>query len=115
MLAGGFFADSHLHVVRSTNSHLLVEKAQSDGTKILCDIDRPTLTPRRYRLLDDKGATRFELTLDRYAQFGDAVWPRRVQAVSDRGEILIDLKAIEINGEIPAQAFKPPRRAEKLP
>ncbi len=115
VLAGGFFADPKVKVVKSSGSELVVSKADESGANIFCEIDRRTLTPRKYRMTDDKGATRFTLTLSRYAQFGDAVWPQRVVAISDRGEIDIDLKSIEINGEIPELAFKPPRRAEKLP
>jgi outer membrane lipoprotein-sorting protein len=115
VLAGGFFADPNVTVVKSSGSRLVVSKPNQSGAVIFCDIDRRTLTPRQYRMIDDKGATRFTLTLDRYATFGDTVWPQRVVAISDRGEIDIDLKDIEINGEIPEQAFKPPRRAEKLP
>ena len=115
VLAGGFFDDPNVKVVTSSGSKLVVSKADENGATIFCEIDRPTLTPRKYRMIDDKGATRFTLTLDRYTQFGDTVWPRRLVAISDRGEIDIDLKTIEINGEIPEQAFKPPRRAEKLP
>jgi outer membrane lipoprotein-sorting protein len=115
VLAGGFFDDPNVKVVKSSASRLEVSKADDNGVTIFCEIDRPTLTPRKYRMIDDQGATRFTLTLDRYAQFGDSVWPQRVVAISDRGEIDIDLKSIEINGEIPEQAFKPPRRAEKLP
>jgi hypothetical protein len=117
ILAGGFFSDPRVKVkvMRSTNDRLLVEKEQDDGTNIFCAIDRATLTPRVYRLVDPNGTTRFELTLDHYAQFDDIVWPTRVSAKSDRGEILINLKTVEINGEIPDRAFVPPRRAEKLP
>jgi hypothetical protein len=115
ILAGGFFDDPDVKVVKSSGSRIEVSKADENGLKIFCEIDRATLTPRKYRMIDDKGATRFTLTLDRYAQFGETVWPRRVVAISDRGEIDIDLKFVEINGEIPEQAFKPPRRAEKLP
>jgi hypothetical protein len=115
VLAGGFFDDPNVKTVKSSGSQLTVSKADESGTTIFCEIDRRTLTPRKYRMIDDKGATRFTLTLDRYAPFDETVWPRRVVAISDRGEIDIDLKEIEINGEIPEQAFKPPRRAEKLP
>jgi outer membrane lipoprotein-sorting protein len=114
-LAGGFFDDPNVNIVNSTSNRLIVSKAGEADTTIFCEIDRPTLTPRRYRMIDDKGTTRFTLALDGYAPFGETVWPRRVVAISDRGEIDIDLKEIEINGETPEQAFKPPRRAEKLP
>jgi outer membrane lipoprotein-sorting protein len=96
---------------------LLVRQENSDGTVMNCEVDRKTLTPRRYVLRDDRGAQRFALSLGRYMDFGGGgiVWPRRIEASSETGQILIDLRDVEINGDIPPGAFKAPARAEKLP
>jgi outer membrane lipoprotein-sorting protein len=95
---------------------LLVRQANADGTVMTCDVDRKTLTPRRYVLRDHRGVQRFALSLSRYADFGNGVvWPRRIEATSETGQILIDLREVEINGDLPPAAFKPPARAEKLP
>jgi outer membrane lipoprotein-sorting protein len=95
---------------------LLVLQANADGTVMTCDVDRKTLTPRRYVLRDDRGVQRFSLALSRYADFGNGiVWPRRIEAISESGQILIDLRDVEINGDLPPAAFRPPARAEKLP
>ena len=82
---------------------------------VVCEVDRRTLTPRKYSVLDDRGATRFSLTMDRYRQFGDVVWPMRMVAVSEGGMVEVELREAEVNPELPAAAFTPPRRAEKLP
>jgi len=95
---------------------LLVRQANPDGTMMTCEVDRKTLTPRRLILRDDRGAQRFALTLSRYTDSGTGiVWPRRIEASSESGQILIELRDVEINGEIPPTAFKAPARAEKLP
>ena len=50
----------------------------------------------------------------RYADFNGIAWPQRIQAVGPSGRITIDLSEIEINGELPPAAFRPPARAVKL-
>jgi outer membrane lipoprotein-sorting protein len=95
---------------------LLVRQANNDGTVMICDVDRKTLTPRRYVLRDDRGVQRFVLALSRYADFGKGVvWPRHIEATSETGQILIDLRDVEINADLPPAAFRPPARSEKLP
>jgi hypothetical protein len=66
-------------------------------------------------MLDDTGKQRFSLTLDHYKQFDQIAWPTRLTAVSDSGTVEIELHDIQINPELPASAFIPPHRAEKLP
>jgi hypothetical protein len=39
----------------------------------------------------------------------------RLTAKSEGGTIAIDLKDPELNGDIPPNAFIPPKRAEKIP
>ena len=63
----------------------------------------------------DRGGTRFSLTMDRYRQFGDAVWPTRMVAVSDGGTVEVALREVDVNPELSDAAFTPPRRAERLP
>jgi hypothetical protein len=82
---------------------------------IVCEIDRSTLTARRYTLLDEHGSARMRLVLDRYQRQGQAVWPMRIVAESDRGQVRIDLRRVELNQLLPEDAFVAPRRAEKLP
>jgi outer membrane lipoprotein-sorting protein len=78
-------------------------------------VDRPTLTPRKYSMLDERGRTRFTLSLEQYRQFGQVVWPTKLTAVSESGTVEIELRDVEINPELEETAFVPPRRAEKLP
>ena len=100
--------------VVETSDQLWLKQPCEDGTTLICQIDRKTLTPRRYTLTDSKGVERFTLTLDRYAEFSGIVWPRRIEAKSETGNVLIELHDVEINGTLPPAAFKPPARAEKI-
>jgi len=114
VLSGGFFESPGLKA-ETRGSKLLVRREMSDEPLVVCEVDRSTLTPRKYSLLDDKGVTRFTLSLEQYRQFGNVVWPTRLIAVSESGTVEIELRDVEINPELEPAAFVPPKRAEKLP
>jgi hypothetical protein len=82
------------------------------GPRFHCEVDRRTLTPRRY-VFDGGDAFEFELTLDRYRDVNGVAWPTRLVANSPRGSVAIEQRDVEINGELADNAFVPPRRAEK--
>ena len=91
---------------------LIVRRPQiKSGPRFHCEVDRRTLTPRRY-VFDDP-AFEFELTLDRYRDVNGVPWPTRLVAKSERGTVAIEQRDVEINGELAENAFVPPRRAEK--
>jgi hypothetical protein len=114
LLSGGFFEDGDF-VVELRESHLTARRQLAGEPMVVCEIERPTLTVRKYSMLDDKGKQRFSLSLDRYKQFGEVVWPTHLVAVSGGGTVEIELRNVEINPELTENAFVPPRRAEKLP
>ncbi len=97
------------------DGQLVVRQSAPGEPAILCHVDRRTLTPRRYDILDDTGKVRFTLRLDRYRNFNGIVWPQRMKATGPHGTILLTLRDLELNGDIPAAAFTPPPRAERLP
>jgi outer membrane lipoprotein-sorting protein len=101
--------------VTESGSQLLISQRQDEGAIMKCWVDRGTLTPREYALQDRAGVRRFTLLLTDYGEFNNVVWPQRIEAISDSGRILIELRDIEINGEIPDTAFHPAARAELLP
>ena len=76
-----------------------------------CEVDRRTLTPRRYIL--EGGEHEFELALDRYGTFDGVPWPTRLVATGSMGTVVVEQRNVEINGELAPNAFVPPRRAEK--
>src|SRR5262249_20183151 len=96
--------------VTETPELLIVSSAQ-----IRCEVDRRTLVPRRYLLLDDSGAARFTMELSDYRMIGEIPFAYGYLAISDDGRILIALREVELNGALAENAFVPPRRAEKLP
>jgi outer membrane lipoprotein-sorting protein len=114
VLSGGLFESPNLRI-EPTLTQLRITRAAAGEPTIICIVDRTTLTPRRYELIDDQGNRRFSLALDRYATVNNLVWPRRLVATSEQGTINIELREIEINGDLPRGAFVPPRRAERLP
>ena len=114
VLSGGFFDEPGLQT-HVTETQLLIRREKSGEPTVVCDVDRRTLTPRRYSLLDDRGRSRFSLALDRYRTFGDVVWPTHLVAKSEGGTVDIELRQVDVNPDLPAAAFTPPRRAEKLP
>lgn len=86
-----------------------------DGLTAACEIDRDTLTVRRYRVTVPGGAPR-ELTLERYRVIDErTVWPTRLCAVAEAGELTIRMDAAHLNAELPDGAFEPPARATRQP
>jgi hypothetical protein len=112
---GGFFASEGLVVQPGGPGTMIIHKSLDDGRAIVCDVDRPTLTPRRYRMTDPAGRVRFTLTLEDYRLFNGIAWPTKLTAESEQGTIVVEMREVEINGELPDRAFVPPPRAEKRP
>lgn len=114
LLSGGFFDSPKLVVTEE--GRVLRVRGESDGRVVVCEVDRATLTPRRYVMLDDQGRERFTLTLDRYrTEDGGVAWPGRLTARSESGQVVVEYRDVELNGELAPGAFVPPKRAERLP
>ena len=93
-----------------------VRKSLDQGQTLIAVIDRATLTVREYQLTDPAGVVRFTLTADRYImQPAGIPWSSHMVARSDSGRIDMDLREIELNGELPPTAFVPARGAEQMP
>ena len=113
-----YFNGELFHEARASDAEvrgdlLIVRPAAAGkaGPTLRCEVDRRTLTPRRYVFEGDD--FEFELTLDRYREFNGVPWPTRLVAKSERGTVAIEQRDVEINGELAENAFVPPRRAEK--
>lgn len=109
-----FFDRDDLQITSETRDWLVVQAPSVDGFPVVAKVDRRTLTVREYSIPEQNGRG-FVMKLNVYKQFGNTVWPTEIEAVSPGGNIFIDLSDVEINGELPPDAFKPPARAEKLP
>jgi outer membrane lipoprotein-sorting protein len=112
LLSGELFRRPDL-AIRDEGKYLLVTSSQAEMT-VRCQIERRTLTPRRYSMVDPHGVTRFTLELSRWQQLDDAVFPYQYVATSGEGTITVALREVELNGELAEGAFVPPKRAEKL-
>ncbi|QOV87688.1 hypothetical protein [Humisphaera borealis] len=110
---GGLFEEQGL-AVQTSASQLIVRRTLADGRTVVCQVDRPTLTPRRYGLLDAAGVERFSLDVSGYRTFNGILHPTRLLARSEQGTIDIELRDLEINGDQPERAFVPPADAELL-
>ena len=83
---------------------------------VICEIDRRTLTARRFILRTADGIGASELMLDGYALTENGmVWPMRMTLKGPMGEVLVVVRSVDLNGDVPAGAFVPPKRAVELP
>jgi len=113
LLAGEFFRKA-IEMSSSSRGHV-VEGRGANGAMVRCVIDRRTLVPERFDSMDDAGVIRASLLLDRYRAIGEHVWPMRMTFQSDAGSVIIQMRDIEINQDVPAGAFTPPSRATRQP
>ena len=113
LLSGAYFAGAHAVDGKAANATLVVVGTAFGRDDARCEIDRATLTPRRFLLTG--GETGMVLLLDRYSLIGGVVWARRMEFRSADGTIVMHLGDVELNGELPENAFVPPGRAVRLP
>jgi outer membrane lipoprotein-sorting protein len=113
LLSGKWFHRPNVKVLDG-GAKLIISSAQG-GALVRCEVDRRTVTPRKYVMVDSGGVARFTLELSDYRLLdGDVPFPFRYIATSDEGKITIALREVELNGELAEGAFVPPKRAEKL-
>ena len=85
------------------------------GSKITCSVDKDTLTTTRFDYLDDAGTTRQSITFSDYRSYRGVAWPIHVLGSGTAGTFEMRFDDVQINPELPARAFVPPRRAVKQP
>lgn len=113
LLSGDFFHTAE--EVSSTSREHIVRGRDAAGATVRCIIDRRTLTPTRFDYIDSTGTARASLQLQRYRDVDGHLWPMRMAFDSDEGSIVIIMRDIEINAEVPDAAFRPPARAVRQP
>jgi hypothetical protein len=114
MLSGDFFNRNDLKIEHQPKD-LLIAVLHDHGLTLRCHVDARALVPWLYLLQDPHDTTRFSLNLDDYRMIGDIPYPHRIQADSESGGIIVQLAEVELNEDLAPAAFRPPRRAEKLP
>ena len=101
---------------RSDGDEFAITKPLPDrGAALECTVDKSTLIRKRCVYRDDGGHVRQTLSFDAYAIVGDTVWPMRVDGSGESGSFVLLFDRIEVNVELAARAFDPPRRAVKQP
>ncbi len=103
------------HMVATGASTFTVSGPALGRDDLLCEIDRATLTPRRFFAPGDPGAGYIEMCFEDYALVENIPWALTMRFHGSGGEIVIRLHDIELNGEIAAGAFVPPQQAIRLP
>ena len=117
---GSFFASPGL-TAEAVGDALILRRQQSDGTAMVCVVDRQTATAREFKLIDPAEKTRFSLSMGDYRDISGVIWPLRMNAVSGEsaesggGRIEVVFSDIEFNGELAAGAFVPPPDAQRRP
>lgn len=113
MFTGGLFEQSDL-AISHDGPRMTVRRPLSDGRTVVCSVDKATLTPRRYAMLDPDGVERFTLATSAYQMFGEIPCATRLLATSEQGTIDIEIRDMELNVEHAERAFIPPEGAERL-
>jgi outer membrane lipoprotein-sorting protein len=109
---GDLFSQEDLIALDNGGPTFQIQGSGEGDTKLLCTIDRTTLTPRRYELFNDDTA-RFTLELNRYESFGDVVWPTRIRGTSPTGTFTVELDDVQVNQPLAEGTFTPPPSAER--
>jgi hypothetical protein len=81
--------------------------------RVEATVDRPTLTMRRLRIRNEKGALVKRIALSDHAPVNGLVFPHHIESRGER-TLSLRLRDIAINEALPAGAFDPPAKAEQI-
>lgn len=109
LLSGAFFQTAK-QVSTSSTEHIVAGR-DADGSMVRSVIDRRTRVPLRFEYLDEQGIARAALRLERHRSVDGYIWPMQLTFLSDDARIVITMRDVEINREIPSAVFQPPSRA----
>ncbi|MBX3359042.1 MAG: hypothetical protein KF745_11530 [Phycisphaeraceae bacterium] len=113
LLGPGYFRTAR--PVRADASMLIACGAALGRDDVVCEIVRATLAPRRFVMGSGASLNGGEVVLDQYQAVDGAIWPMRVRIRSQAGEVVVRVRQLEINGELPPGAFVPSQRARAIP
>lgn len=89
--------------------------ATIDGAVVQSTVSTAKVVPLDYTVAPPGAGAAFSLSLEDYRMIGELPYAFRYVAKSPTGTIRIQLRDVELNGELAEGAFVPPKRAEKLP
>lgn len=110
MLTGEYFRAATPVPSESSPATLVATGPGWDGSSVRCEIDRRTLTPRRFEF-----AQGHEMTMSRYTLLNGVAWPREISFAGSSGSVRIRFDDVELNPELPESVFEPSPRARRLP
>lgn len=113
IFGGAVFEGPEVQVIDRGGPRFWIRKPIENGQQVTAEIDRATLTIRQYQLADGAGVIRLRLMVRDYRLFNSVPWPTHLTARSNDGTVDVELRDVELNGELPPGAFIPPHGAEK--
>jgi len=116
MLDPDLFRDAGLVVDDDGGPEFLIRQPLGDasGWQLETRVQRATLAVLEYRIIDPDHQVTQRMKLSQYRQFGAAIWPMRIEMISDRVSIQIRLRDLELNNPLHPAVFDPPARAQQL-
>lgn len=100
--------------LQETSQWITGEGMLRDMLRVRFRLHKPTVTTRELALLGEHDQPRLSLVLDEYDLVNYQVWPRRLRAATDAGQVVITLREVEINESLPSAAFTPPQQATRV-
>jgi hypothetical protein len=113
LFSGDYFRRCTVVSTEALGPTMVVEGSVLGQDRVRCEIDRATLTPRRFVL--DGQRPSMELLLSEYRVASEVVCAGRIEFKSPKGAIVVRFDGIEINASLPPRAFVPSTRAARLP
>ncbi len=108
MLVGGLPESMSGRAVRKPDHIAWIAKIDDGEFTTMLDPDSAVVTSY---IFARKNGQRHAIELDRYRMVGEVAWPGRVRVLGQQGEIVIRLSNIEIDPDLPGDAFTPPSGA----
>lgn len=119
LVSGEFFRSPPSRVISDEAMTVIYPLAQgnqqSPTASARLTIDRKTQTVRTITIDDSDGRVHAVYEPSRYRLIQGIAWATRVKLDAPDLSLQITLDEVELNGELPAAAFTPPRDARKLP
>lgn len=120
MLSGRMIAEQDARVIDDGGSTFqvihLASAATDRGLKVTATIDRATLTARQYDIEDESGAPACQLKLSGFRVISgrESAMATRIEAIQGEARVVVDLREIDVNGELETGAFDVPAGAVKM-